>query len=172
MRTLLWALAALCAAPALAVEVGDRWQAGAIQHVEKGALEPQQMTGKVTLVNFWATWCEACKVELAEMEKLLAPHLAHKDLNVAFVSLDKDREKAVAWFKQNLSNPAAMLPRLYSDAQFKLAEKLEVDSFPLTLVIGRDGKVVLVQRGFKEGEGSTEKIVKLIGELLQGRVAG
>jgi thiol-disulfide isomerase/thioredoxin len=130
------------------------------------------MIGKVTLVNFWATWCEACKVELAEMEKLLAPHLGHRDLNVAFVSLDKERDKAVAWFKQNLSNPGSMLPRLYSDAQFKLAEKLEVDSFPLTLVIGRDGKIAYVQRGFKEGEGSTEKIVKLIAELLQGRPAG
>lgn len=172
MRKLLLALAALCAAPAQGVAVGDSWQAGAIQHVEKGALEPQQMIGKVTLVNFWATWCEACKVELAEMEKLLAPQLAHKDLNVAFVSLDKERDKAVAWFKQNLANPGAMLPRLYSDAQFKLAERLEVDSFPLTLVIGRDGKVVYVQRGFKEGEGSTEKIVKIIAELLQGRAAG
>jgi thiol-disulfide isomerase/thioredoxin len=172
MRTLFLALAALCAAPALGVAVGDPWQAGAIQHVEKGALEPQQMIGKVTLVNFWATWCEACKVELAEMEKLLAPQLVHKDLNVAFVSLDKERDKAVAWFRQNLANPGAMLPRLYSDAQFKLAERLEVDSFPLTLVIGRDGKVVYVQRGFKEGEGSTEKIVKIVAELLQGRPAG
>jgi peroxiredoxin len=98
--------------------------------------------------------------------------LGHKDLNVAFVSLDKERDKAVAWFKQNLTNPGAMLPRLYSDAQFKLAEKLEVDSFPLTLVIGRDGKIAYVQRGFKEGEGSTEKIVKLTAELLQGRPAG
>lgn len=173
MRSLALALAVLVAAvPARAVQVGDPWRAGPIPHIQKGAIEPQQLLSKVTVVNFWATWCEACKVELAEMEKLFTPLFSDKDLVVAFVSLDKEPDKAIAWFKQNVVSPDVMLPRLYGDATFKLAEALEVDSFPLTLVIGRDGKVAFVQRGFKEGDGSTEKLVKFVSELLRRPAAG
>lgn len=151
----------------LAVEVGESWSAGAIPHIQQGSLEPQQMLGKVTVINFWATWCASCKDELAEMEQLFKPLFTHKDLNVAFVALDKDPNKAKQWMQKNLKDADALLAKLYRDEQFQIAEKLAIDSFPLTLIIDRSGKVAFVQRGFTPGTGSTKKIVGLTQDLLQ-----
>jgi thiol-disulfide isomerase/thioredoxin len=121
----------------------------------------------VTVVNFWATWCAACKVELVEMEQQLRPLLGEKDFQAAFVSLDKEPAKAAEWFQGNLKEPAPFLKRLFVDPRFEAADKLSVDAFPMTLVIGRDGKIAHLQRGFKEGQGSTEAIAKIAGELLK-----
>lgn len=161
-------LLGIFAPSALAVEVGEAWSAGPIRHMQQGSLEPQQMQGKVTLINFWATWCAACKDELAEMEQLLKPLFANQDLNVAFVALDKDPKQAVQWMQKNLKDAETMLARLYRDEQFQLADKLAVDSFPMTLIVDRSGKIAFVQRGFTPGSGSTQRIASLTKDLLQG----
>lgn len=132
-----------------------------------GDLSPGAAQGKVTLINFWATWCAACKVELTEMEGLLKPEMEDKDFQVAFVALDKDPAKAADWFQHNLKDPDRLLKNLYVDAAFEIADKLGVDSFPMTIIIGRDGKVAHVQKGFKEGQGSTASLVKIVSDLLR-----
>jgi thiol-disulfide isomerase/thioredoxin len=156
------ALAGAWAADGRAVTVGDGLAGVAVKRFNgAGELSEATLAGKVTVVNFWATWCEACKVELVEMEQQLKPHFGEQGLQVAFVALDKEPDQAAAWFKANMKEPAPFLDRLYVDPQFAVADKLAIDSFPMTLVIGKDGKVKHVQRGFKDGEGSTAAIVKI-----------
>lgn len=162
-----WMLGVWGAAPAHAVDVGESLAGISLKAVQGDELKGEAFTGKITLVNFWATWCAACKVELLEMEEQLAAKMADKDFQVAFVSLDKEPEKATEWFRSHLKAPEKMMPHLYSDAQFELADKLGVDSFPMTIIIGRDGKVAHVQKGFKEGQGSTDQLVKLSEGLLR-----
>ena len=151
-----------------AVEVGEALPEVALK-AESGTqtLSNSAMSGKVTLINFWATWCAACKVELIEMEEQLKPYLTDKDFQVAFVSLDKDPAKASEWFQANLKEPDLFLKHLYSDAAFEAADALKVDSFPMTLIIGKDGKIAHMQKGFKEGEDSTAKLVKVSSSLLK-----
>lgn len=167
MKKLISLMLSWMATQAAAVSVGDPWTAGSLRQIQAGTLTPEQMLGKVTLINFWATWCEACKVELVEMERLLAPQLARQDFNLVFLSLDKDPSKAVTWFKTELAQGDKMLPRLYSDPKFEIADKLAVDSFPMTLVINRAGKVSYVQKGFTPGQGLTEKLVAHVQQELQ-----
>ena len=155
-------------APAFAIDVGEVMPGIDIAKVDAGTtLTNTGLNGKITMINFWATWCAACKTELIEMEDQLKPYLNDDNFQVAFVSLDKEPAKAAEWFQANLKEPALFLKHLYSDAKFAAADTLKVDSFPLTLVIGRDGKIAHLQRGFKDGEGSTAQIVKVSTELLK-----
>jgi thiol-disulfide isomerase/thioredoxin len=169
----LWSAAGAAAAwlgvaqAATAVDVGQALTGLSVKGYKSGELTPEALQGKVTVVNFWATWCAACKVELVEMEELLKPHLGEPDFQAAFVSLDKDPAKAAEWFQSHLKQPEPFLARLFVDPKFETADKLSVDAFPMTLVIGRDGKVVHLQRGFKEGQGSTQELAKLTAELLK-----
>jgi len=153
-------------AEAVAVKVGEGFPAIEFKHFQAGKLDDASRLGKVTIVNFWATWCESCKVEIKEMEEKFATFFINKNVNIAFVSLDKKPEKAVKWFNDNLKNPKKLLTYLYADTSFKSAETLDLDTFPMTFVIDKDGKVALIQHGYKEGDPSTERIVKKVQGLL------
>ncbi len=48
--------------------------------------------GRVVLLNFWATWCEPCKVEMPSMEKLHREY-GHKGLSIVAVSVDEPISK-------------------------------------------------------------------------------
>ena len=119
-------------------------------------------SGKFTILNFWATWCDACKVELKEMQKEFAKISERPDVVVGYVSLDKDSAKAKQWLVDSFGANSTMVSHLYTDPSFAAADKLGVDSFPMTIVVDKAGKIIKVQRGFKEGQGSTKALAALV----------
>jgi len=149
--TLLSLVSGIWATAALAVKVGDTLPK--IDVTDPAGKAAQPWSGKVTLINFWATWCEACKVELREMDSELTK--VDGDHKVVFVSLDKDPAKAKDYIAKEFKGSTAILANLHSDEAFKLADALGLESFPMTLVVDQSGKVIKVQEGFKEGKGST-----------------
>ncbi len=144
--------------PALAVKVGDVLPKLTVQDESGKSVQP--WAGKQTLINFWATWCDACKVELKEMAGELKNLPA--DRQVVFVSLDKDPKKAKEYFSKELKADQPMLSSLFYDARFQMADTLGVESFPMTLVVDGAGKVIKVQDGFKPGTGSTEALFEVL----------
>lgn len=121
--------------------------------------------GKVAVINFWATWCDACKVELKEMNQDFAPLYSRPDVVVGYVSLDKEPAKAREYLMSAFGADANVTKNLAHDETFKAADTLGVDSFPMTLVVDKNGKIVKIQRGFKDGEGSTQAMLKLASGL-------
>lgn len=148
------------------VVIGDKMDKFVVKHIEKGELDAKSFEGKVTLINFWATWCDACKVEIREMEDQLKPLAAEPQVQVAFVSLDKDPAQAKEWFRSQLKESDFWMKSLYVDPDFMLADSLKVDAFPMTLVVGPLGNVLHVQKGFKPGEGSTEALTALVKKTI------
>src|SRR6266480_3199590 len=49
--------------------------------------------GKVVLIDFWASWCAPCEVELPELNRLAALY-GPKTLRVVAINVDKDRASA------------------------------------------------------------------------------
>jgi len=94
------------------------------------------LRGKVTLVNFWATWCGPCRAEIPD---LVALQQKYRDqLQILGISEDEASPETVKQFaaKFNVNYPVAMVtPEL---------EKLfgNVSALPTTFVIDRDGRVV------------------------------
>jgi thiol-disulfide isomerase/thioredoxin len=91
--------------------------------------------GRVVLLDFWATWCEGCKVEIPwymEFEK------KYKDsgLSVVGVSVDDDGWKSVKPF---LEAKQVNYPVVIGD--WDLAGRFGITSLPVTLLIDRNGKV-------------------------------
>jgi cytochrome c biogenesis protein CcmG/thiol:disulfide interchange protein DsbE len=162
--------------------LGSVWQAHGAFGIEVGTALPQlslpavkgerfstdKTKGKITIINFWATWCEACKIELVEMEEQFKIFRNEKEVQKIFVNLDKDPRQAVLWAKQTLKDPGGFLASNYLDGGFDVADLLKVDSFPMTLVIDRQGKVVYKQKGFNSGEKMTEKLVEIVRGHLKG----
>lgn len=58
--------------------------------------------GKVVLVNFWATWCPACRTELPLLDQL-QESVGRKDLQVIAMSMDRGGRATVAPFVRGLN---------------------------------------------------------------------
>lgn len=162
-------LAVFLASKAWAIDVGQTWPEVSLKALDGAqVLKSADLKGKVSVINFWATWCEACKVELVEMDRQLGPLLQNPGFRLVLVALDKEPAKALSWLQGHLAGAKTLARLAFDDSNFALAERLEVDSFPMTLIVDSQLKVVYVQRGFTAGQGMTENLVKKVRALLLG----
>jgi peroxiredoxin len=116
----------------------------------KGNLEGlDDHSGKVIVVNFWATWCIPCIKEMPSFESLYRRYRS-QGLTLLAVSLDKGDSNKVQEFadKYKLSFPILL------DTE-GVAEKLYPSfSIPFTYVIDKQGRVVARVDGAKNWESS------------------
>ena len=105
--------------------------------------------GKVVLLDFWATWCGACKIEIPWFIEFENKY-KNRGLAVIGVSMDEDGWTAVKPF---LENEKVNYPVVVGNED--LAKLYGVEALPMTLLIGRDGKIAsshigLVDKGVFE----------------------
>lgn len=97
---------------------------------------------KVLLINFWASWCEAC---IAEMPSINALYDDFKDKGFLVLGVNLDENpKAVApkYVKMlNMKFPIGI------DPDNKLSEALNVSALPHTVIIDVNGKILHSQSG-------------------------
>ena len=103
--------------------------------------------GKAVVVDFWATWCAPCKIEIPWLEQFHNEY-AGQGLEILGISeddLDPDNKAELAQEKKDIAAKAAELkinyPVLFDDANIS-GPYGGVDGLPTTFFINRDGKVV------------------------------
>jgi thiol-disulfide isomerase/thioredoxin len=96
-------------------------------------LTPVDYSGKVLVVNFWATWCGPCRAEMPALEAFYGKHRA-EGLQVIAISMDDPKDEAkVREVMRAYTFPAA----LSRDAKVKGYGRIW--RLPLTFVIDRRG---------------------------------
>lgn len=93
---------------------------------------PEVVTGEVTLLNVWATWCFACKAEHPYLNKL-----AGEGIRIVGVNYKDERGAAQKWLR-DLHNPYEF--SLY-DNEGRLGLELGVTGAPETYLVDRDGVI-------------------------------
>jgi thiol-disulfide isomerase/thioredoxin len=113
--------------------------------------------GRVALVSFWATWCEACLKEMDALNRLDAKTGA--DAVVIGIAVGEEREK-VAEFAQRRGLRYVQLV----DPDFAFADALGQRRLPATLVVNRQGRIVF--RGEALDGGSLDALRRAIAGTL------
>lgn len=104
-----------------------------------------RLKGKVVVLNFWATWCAPCVVELPTLDRLQA-ELGSGRFEVVAVSVDlRGMEKVGPFWKDKAYKHLAI--RL--DQRGTLMRAFGARGLPTTFLIAHDGTVV----GYLEGHG-------------------
>ncbi|WP_438992192.1 TlpA disulfide reductase family protein [Lentibacter sp.] len=95
-------------------------------------------TGKIVLLNFWATWCAPCRKEMPMLAELQS-ELGGADFEVITLATGRNDPAAMARFfaEINVTN----LP-LHTDANSAVAREMGVLGLPATVLIARDGTEV------------------------------
>jgi len=125
--------------------------------------------GKVVLINFWATWCPPCRAEMPDLVKLQRQY-AGQGLQIIGITYPPENKTRVRRFARSLKvNYPIILGTSQIRARFSSEETL-----PLTVVIGRDGKVNDIISGILLRQEFDEKIKPLLmkdteGEMRHGK---
>ena len=98
---------------------------------------------KLVMINFWASWCTPCRVEIPQFERIYAERKSQGFALLA-INEDREREKADAYLKSKpVSFPVLM------DNEGAVSKELGVKALPTTILVGQDGKVIQVVEGME-----------------------
>ncbi|WP_040948975.1 peroxiredoxin family protein [Gorillibacterium massiliense] len=100
------------------------------------AIKLTDFRGKTVLLNFWATWCPPCKVEMPQMRDFYTQY-KHKDVIILGVNLT-DTEKNAGHVQSFASENGLTFP-IVLDKKGVVADLYRVAAYPTTFIIDPDG---------------------------------
>jgi len=112
--------------------------------------------GKVVLFEFWTTWCQYCEAE-AELVDDIAKEFSGKGLIVLAVDVLESDKKV----KQYLADHPRSVPIVLTK-DTNLAAMYNAQSYPIYVVVDRDGNIAGEQRG-AAGERGLRRLLKRAG---------
>jgi thiol-disulfide isomerase/thioredoxin len=109
-------------------------------------LKLSDFKGKIVLLDFWATWCPPCRVEIPNLLEIYR-QFKNKNFVLISVSLDRDIPLARQFVKEKEMNWLHVIDRKSSSS---IAALYEIEYIPATFII--DGKGKIVARNLRGGE--------------------
>lgn len=176
-----WTLAALSALglALLTLNNSDMWEFSA--HAANGAACPadakkanlnftlkdindkdvalSSLKGKVILLDFWATWCEPCKMEIPWFAEFQTKY-GSRGFQAVGVSVDDTVEKLKPYVAKYKMNYPVLLGLNHDDIQNAYGPLWGI---PVTAVISRDGKICAKHSGISSKQNFEKEIESLLG---------
>ena len=170
-RNWIWAPPAAMAVLVCVLAFPHLWSSAAVRVLKDGQPTPDfnlkdstganlrlaDYKGRAVLLNFWATWCGGCKVEIPMLKEFEKRYKA-SGLAVIGVSMDDDGWKSVMPYlaKNKLNYPIVI-------GNQELAKRYGVEAMPMTLLIDREGRLAGVHVGLVERKTWESEIGRLLG---------
>jgi thiol-disulfide isomerase/thioredoxin len=118
-------------------------------------------TRHVVVLSFFATWCGPCKKEIPYLEKLMKQYKG-KPVKFYLIDVGEDPQKVTPFVKANNVKIPVLIDRYNQTAQ-----KYGAIALPRLVIIDKNGKVVKLKRGFKNGELFLSEMREIIQPLLK-----
>ncbi|MEP7292354.1 MAG: TlpA disulfide reductase family protein [Chloroflexota bacterium] len=122
----------------IAPEIGafaPTWDAPSLD----GSIVLAQLRGTPLVINFWATWCVPCRIEMPELQAI---HEVHPEIRVLAVNLGEPRELIVDWMAHFRLSFDVVL-----DADQSIASLYRLRGQPSTYVVSPDGIITNIFYG-------------------------
>ncbi len=104
---------------------------------------PEDIKGKVVVINFWFINCAPCVEEMPELNKLVKEYENNKDVLFLALTLDEKGSMLNKFLETNVFNY-----NIIPDSQDYIMNKLQVNSFPTHIVLDKNSNVVFTFSGY------------------------
>jgi thiol-disulfide isomerase/thioredoxin len=142
------------------VRVGDELAAVTLVDWQGRAVKLAATPGQVTLVDFWASWCQPCRDALPRLDALSRRYAA-EGLRVFAINIDQTRAPADAFLQAHLPTPAMTL---LHDPDGVVLARYGAGGMPALYVVDQRGIVRLVETGFTADK--LREVERLVADLL------
>jgi len=106
-----------------------------LNSMDDSTIKLSELRDKNVILNFWATWCGYCILEMPDLQKLQDAH--SDDLLVLTVNVGESKEEVEKFMEDNDLNLKVVL-----DEKMDVSNTYGIRSFPTTIAINRKGEVV------------------------------
>jgi thiol-disulfide isomerase/thioredoxin len=121
------------------------------------------LKGRVVLVNFWASWCAACRPEMPMFERL------HRDYTTQGLTVLGINSREEPWIVQRYAKELTLTFPLLLDPKGRITRLYGVTGLPTTFLVGRNGRPVALAVGAREWRSAEARAI--IQALLAESVA-
>jgi thiol-disulfide isomerase/thioredoxin len=126
-----------------------------LTRLDGSKLQVSELKHKVIMLNFWATWCEACMEEMPSIVKLREAYQA-QGFEVIGLNVDENPTKAVP----PTENKFGMKFPTFKDPENTLTELFDIHAIPLTVIFDQNRKILMIESGSREWD--SEEMQQLV----------
>lgn len=142
------------------VKVGDVAPNFQLRDLAGQMVTLSQLRGKIVLLNFWATWCGPCRVEMPAMEQLYRT-FPRKEFEILAVSTDPQGAVVTRPFQQEMGFTFPIL----HDSEYRVGLTYGARTLPMTFMVDRQG--VIRQKIFGARDWDSPEARELIQTLMK-----
>ena len=135
------------AASSTLLNKGDKAPQFKVQSLSGEWLDSEYLKGKVTLINFWATWCPPCRAEFPLLQKEIYDTIKEKDFYILAISRGEETDTVKKFIDKNKYT----FP-IFVDKEAKVYNLFASKYIPRNFVIGKDGIIKWASIGFIKEE--------------------
>jgi thiol-disulfide isomerase/thioredoxin len=140
------------------VQKGQRAPSFSLTSLKGDKVSLASTAGNVVVVDFWAQWCEPCKRELPELDKLQKQYGGK--VKILTVNIDKQRDNA-----DKLVRMLGLSLDVLLDPAGSVAATYDLPKMPSSYVVDKKGVVRFVHEGYEDGD--INRFKKEIDELVK-----
>lgn len=157
---LIWSLSQSAAAQEWLINVGQPTPAFSVTAKDNTVISSEDLRGKVTLLNFFATWCPPCREELPLVQsKIWEVFGPRNDFALLVLAREEGWDK-IDPFVESHGYSFSFFPDLNRHVFGLFAEK----SIPRNVLLDKEGKIIYQSIGFSKKE--FNQMVKVIKKEL------
>ena len=104
--------------------------------------------GKITLIDFWASWCKPCNKALPELNKIYETYI---DRGVQIIGINCDGPRSVSKVAPFLKSLQIKYPNLL-DTDAEIMSDLNLTAFPTLIIVNSQGKILWIHEGYVTGD--------------------
>jgi len=116
-----------------------------LTQLDRKSIKIADLNAKIFLINFWATWCEAC---MDEMPSIVQLRESYKDRGFEVLGINVDENPDVVVPK--ITKQLKMNFPIFIDPDGKISEMFDVHAIPLTVIMRKKGEVLGVLNGGRD----------------------